>query len=136
MFIVKVPGINGLGKTKGCERAGNAILESLKEIYSNEEGKIIDVKLLDLEEKYPELRTPESPSQRVGGEPLDEFKKVKHVVRQWSFDDCFDFDELKKWDEKVRRMVEKESSLKGEKIEADFLFREGEIIDKYNIEIV
>ena len=50
MFIVKVPGINGLGKTKGCERAGNAILESLNEIYSNEEGKIIDVKLLDLEE--------------------------------------------------------------------------------------
>jgi agmatinase len=50
MLIVKVPGINGLGKTKGCERAGNAILESLKEIYSNEEGKIIDVKLLDLEE--------------------------------------------------------------------------------------
>ncbi|MEK6913269.1 MAG: arginase family protein [Nanoarchaeota archaeon] len=50
MFIVKVPGINGLGKTKGCERAGNAILESLKEIYSNEEGKTIDTSTLDLEE--------------------------------------------------------------------------------------
>ncbi len=50
MFIVKIPGINGLGKTKGCERAGNAILESLKGIYSSEEGKPIDVKLLDLEE--------------------------------------------------------------------------------------
>ncbi len=50
MFIVKIPGINGLGKTKGCENAGNAILESLKEIYSSEEGKIIDTALLDLEE--------------------------------------------------------------------------------------
>jgi len=50
MFIVKVTGINGLGKTKGCEKAGNAILESLKEIYSNEQGKPIDVGLLDLEE--------------------------------------------------------------------------------------
>jgi agmatinase len=50
MFVVKVPGINGLGKTKGCERAGNAILESLEEIYSNEQGKLVDVKLLDLEE--------------------------------------------------------------------------------------
>ena len=48
MFIVKIPGINGLGKTKGCERAGNAILESLKEIYSSEESKIIDTALLDL----------------------------------------------------------------------------------------
>ena len=50
MFIVKIPGINGLGKTKGCENAGNAILEFLKEIYSSEEGKIIDTALLDLEE--------------------------------------------------------------------------------------
>lgn len=50
MFIVKVPGINGLGKTKGCEKAGNAILKSLNEIYSNEESKPINTKLLDLEE--------------------------------------------------------------------------------------
>ena len=50
MFIVKVPGINGLGKTKGCEKAGNAILDELKEIHSNEQGIPIDVRLLDLEE--------------------------------------------------------------------------------------
>lgn len=50
VFVVKVPGINGLGKTKGCERAGNSILDCLKEIYSNEQGKPIDIKLLDLEE--------------------------------------------------------------------------------------
>ena len=50
MFIVKVPGINSSGKTIGCEKAGNAILESLKEIYSNELGKPIDARLLDLEE--------------------------------------------------------------------------------------
>lgn len=73
--------------------------------------------LVAIEEKYPELRTPQSPSQRVGGEPLSEFKKVKHEVRQWSFDDCFSSEGLKKWDEKVRRMISKEPSLKGEKIE-------------------
>jgi agmatinase len=50
VFIVKVPGINGLGKTQGCEKAGNAILDSLKDIYSNEQGIPIDVSLLDLEE--------------------------------------------------------------------------------------
>ena len=50
MLIVKVPGINGLGKTKGCEKAGNVILKNLKEIHSNEQGIPIDVKLLDLEE--------------------------------------------------------------------------------------
>jgi len=50
MFLVKVPGINGLGKTKGCEKAGNAILKSLKDIYSNEQGIPVDVNLLNLEE--------------------------------------------------------------------------------------
>ena len=50
VFIVKVPGINGLGKTQGCEKSGNAILKSLKEIYTNENGKEINVKDLDLEE--------------------------------------------------------------------------------------
>ncbi len=51
MFIVKVPGINGLGKTNGCEKAGNEILKILKEeIYSSEAGKEINFETLDLEE--------------------------------------------------------------------------------------
>ncbi|MCH8945383.1 MAG: arginase family protein [Nanoarchaeota archaeon] len=50
MFIVKVPGINGLGKTKGCERTGEAIINELRNIYTNEQGKLVNVDLLDLEE--------------------------------------------------------------------------------------
>jgi agmatinase len=50
MYFVKVPGINGLGKTEGCEKAGNAILAALRDIYTNEEGKEINVDKLDLEE--------------------------------------------------------------------------------------
>lgn len=50
MFIVKVPGINGLGKTKGCRNSGNAVLSGLKEMYSNEQGNVIDSTSLDLEE--------------------------------------------------------------------------------------
>ena len=73
--------------------------------------------LLDIEAKHPEIVLPLSPSRRVGGEVLKDFKKVKHEVRQWSFDDCFDFVELKKWDEKVRRMIGKEPSLEKEKIQ-------------------
>lgn len=73
--------------------------------------------LLEIEAKHPEIISPLSPSQRVGGATLKEFKKVKHEVRQWSFDDVFDSEELKKWEEKVKRMIEKESSLKAEKLE-------------------
>lgn len=50
MFVVKVPGINGLGKTNGCEKAGNEILKALKEVHSNESGIPVDVQILDLEE--------------------------------------------------------------------------------------
>jgi len=50
MQIIKVAGINGLGKTIGCEKAPEKIIESLNNIYSNEKGKIIDKKLFDFEE--------------------------------------------------------------------------------------
>ena len=50
MQIIKIPGINGLGKTEGCQGAGNAILNSIKDIHSNEEGTPIDPRLFDLEE--------------------------------------------------------------------------------------
>ena len=63
--------------------------------------------LRSLEEVYPKLKTATSPTQRIGGKPLDKFKKVQHLVRQWSFDDLFDFGELKKWEEKIVRMMRK-----------------------------
>lgn len=63
--------------------------------------------LLRLEEEFPELRSETSPTQRVGAEPLDEFQKVIHKIKQWSFDDVFGFGELEKWEEKIVRMLEK-----------------------------
>ncbi|EKE16518.1 MAG: hypothetical protein ACD_11C00004G0016 [uncultured bacterium] len=63
--------------------------------------------LRKLEEEFPQFYSSTSPTQRVGDKPLDEFKKVKHKMKQWSFDDVFDFEELKKWDEKVRKLISK-----------------------------
>ena len=60
-----------------------------------------------LEEKYPKFKSPDSPSQRIGGEPLKKFEKVHHKHRQWSLDDAFSFEELKKWEEKILRILEK-----------------------------
>ena len=51
-----------------------------------------------LEEAFPKFHSTTSPTQRVGGAPLEKFVKVRHTIRQWSFDDVFDFDGLKKWD--------------------------------------
>lgn len=72
--------------------------------------------LEDLQDKYPSLKALDTPTERVGGEPLKEFVKVKHASRQWSYDDAFNFEELKKWDEKTRNFIRK-AGLENEKIE-------------------
>ncbi len=63
--------------------------------------------LTDLERRFPEFVTPDSPTQRVGGKPLDKFKKVVHKFRQWSFQDIFEEKELFDFFEKVERMLKK-----------------------------
>lgn len=73
--------------------------------------------LRNLEEKFPDLRFPDSPTQRIGGKPLSKFQKVRHQIRQWSFDDVFGFEELGKWEEKISRMKDKALGLNKEKIE-------------------
>lgn len=61
--------------------------------------------LYKLEEEYPKLITSDSPSQRVGGEPLKEFKKVHHKVLQWSFNDAFIADDIREFDARVKRFL-------------------------------
>ncbi|MCL4406186.1 MAG: NAD-dependent DNA ligase LigA [Patescibacteria group bacterium] len=53
--------------------------------------------LFDLELQYPEFITPDSPTQRVGGRPLKEFKKVRHEMPMISFDDAFSEQDMKDW---------------------------------------
>lgn len=72
--------------------------------------------MLVLEEKYPSLKTEDSPTDRIGGEPLKEFTKVEHKSQQWSFDDAFTFEDLQKWDKKTKNFIEK-AGLAKEKIE-------------------
>ena len=63
--------------------------------------------LRKIEEKNPELITPESPTQRVAGIPLDRFEKVQHLVPQWSFDDAFNEEDLRNWQERNLKILEK-----------------------------
>ncbi|MFA7244004.1 MAG: NAD-dependent DNA ligase LigA [Patescibacteria group bacterium] len=53
------------------------------------------------EEEYPDLITPDSPTQRVGAEPAKKFEKVRHETRMLSINDVFDFAELRKWEERL-----------------------------------
>lgn len=64
--------------------------------------------LVSLEEKFPDLKDPNSPTSRVGSVVLEKFTKVTHKFRQWGYDNIFDWAELVKWEEKILRFLKKE----------------------------
>jgi len=76
-----------------------------KEEISQEALDSLKHELTDLEKEYPALIAPDSPSQRVAGEPLPGFKKVRHKVAQWSFNDAFTEDEIREFDKRVKRFI-------------------------------
>jgi DNA ligase (NAD+) len=61
--------------------------------------------LYKLEEKYPEFITSDSPTQRVGGEPLKEFKKAEHKIPMLSIEDIFSEKELQDWENYLKRLT-------------------------------
>ena len=60
--------------------------------------------LYQLEQKYPEFITPDSPTQRVAGEPLEGFVKVKHEIPMLSIEDVFSEKELLDWEDYLKRL--------------------------------
>ena len=80
MFIVKIPGINGLGKTAGCEKAGNEIIKSLKDIYTNEQGKIIDAGKIDLEEIHLDNKNLELTNELIYKNSFEVFETKPRTV--------------------------------------------------------
>ena len=60
--------------------------------------------LVKLEKQYPDLITPDSPSQRVGGKPLDKFEKVEHRVPLLSIDDIFTKEDLEAWERYLKKL--------------------------------
>ena len=61
--------------------------------------------LLRLEEKYPELKREDSPTNRVGGEALSKFEKVTHNTPMLSFDDIFNEEEILAFDERIKKVI-------------------------------
>lgn len=61
--------------------------------------------LIELEEKFPELKTPDSPTERVGGAVLDAFTKVEHKAPMLSLGNAFNEDEVRDFDRRVRQAI-------------------------------
>ncbi len=63
--------------------------------------------LSSLEKINPEFRSKDSPTERIGGEVLTQFVKVKHEYPQWSFDNVFSWEELCEWEERNKKLLQK-----------------------------
>ncbi len=61
-----------------------------------------------LEKQFPEIKTTDSPTQRIGGEALEKFVKVRHKKKQWSLSDAFSFEEVCEWENRVNKILQKE----------------------------
>src|SRR5690242_12815784 len=74
-----------------------------KPTISDQEFDRLMHELIDLETQHPEYRSADSPSQRVGGEAIDSFRTVEHAVRMMSIDNTYNEEELRAFDERVKK---------------------------------
>ncbi|MCC6696821.1 MAG: NAD-dependent DNA ligase LigA, partial [Candidatus Hydrogenedentes bacterium] len=72
-------------------------------VISDQEFDALLKELEALEAEYPDLVTPDSPTQRVGGEPIEGFETVAHAVPMMSIDNTYSAEELRAFDDRVRR---------------------------------
>jgi len=83
-------------------------VEAAPEISDQEYDKLLK-ELERLEEKHPDLVTPDSPTQRVGGEPIEGFETVAHAVPMLSIDNTYSRDELRAWYDRTRKALIKKA---------------------------
>jgi len=99
-------------------------------VISDLEFDALMKELIELEEQYPHLVTPDSPTQRVGGEPLKEFDTYRHRVPMLGLDNAFELEEVKEFDRRVKRTTghsypEYMAELKLDGLAVSLLYREG-----------
>ncbi|MCD6449155.1 MAG: NAD-dependent DNA ligase LigA [Thermotogaceae bacterium] len=99
-------------------------------VISDEEYDKLMKRLVQLEKKYPQLITPDSPTQRVGGKVLEGFKKVKHSIPMLSLDNTYDENEIREFDKRVKKGLSSEeveyvSELKIDGISIALRYEEG-----------
>ena len=76
-----------------------------KPVISDYDFDLMLNELIELEKKFPELATPESPTQRVGGEIVKEFRTVKHRYPMLSLGNTYSREELKDFDDRIRKLI-------------------------------
>src|SRR2546423_1188171 len=102
---VKGPAARAAGLRRLLERANHAYYVLDKPDLSDAEYDRLFRELQELEAKHPELRTPDSPTHRVGAEPAEKFRKHRHLVPMLSLANAFTEAELAEWEDRNARLV-------------------------------
>ncbi len=76
-----------------------------KPIMSDSARDSLKDEIEKIEKQFPNLITSDSPTQRIGGRALGRFKKVKHEIPKYSLDDVFSYEEVREFDERVKRFL-------------------------------
>lgn len=88
--------------------------------------------LIRLEKEYPELAVPDSPTQRVGGEVLTEFRTVGHLVPMYSLGNAFNAEDLRNFDQRVRKQlgedIEYNAELKIDGLSVSLVYNDGHFL--------
>ncbi|MGD9346101.1 MAG: NAD-dependent DNA ligase LigA [Candidatus Aminicenantes bacterium] len=97
---------------------------------SDFEFDMLTKELMNLEKQFPELITPESPTQRVGEQPLEGFASVEHRTAMLSLDNCYTMDELREFEERIQKIIPSEkityvAELKIDGLGISAIYREG-----------
>jgi len=104
---------------KGIEKKIEALREAIRHheylYYVLDDPKIMDaefdqfmIELKKIESEHPDLITPDSPTQRVGGKPREGFLKAPHSSPMLSLDNTYSEDELRNWERRVRELSGRE----------------------------
>lgn len=115
------------------------IIYNSKLYYENDAPVISDYEydamfreLVKLEEQYPELDSPTSPTKRVGGKALDKFEKFTHTVKMGSLTDVFSYDELKDFIDKTNAILGNDTEYSVEPkidgLSVSLIYRDGKFV--------
>ncbi len=103
-----------------------------KPIITDYEYDRLYKKLEKLEREFPQLITPDSPTQRIGGQPLKEFKTVEHKIKMLSLDNTYSEEELREFNKRVQKglgkKVEYEVTLKVDGVAVTLHYKNGKFV--------
>jgi len=113
--VAKPESAPGPAIAREVERLRRAIAEHNVRYYVHDDPSVSDAeydrlfrRLVELEERHPELRSPSSPTQRIGAAPAQKFAAVRHSVPMLSLDNAMSADELREFDARVRKLLRRE----------------------------